>query len=35
MGAFPGYIWKTPTYVTELVGYLYRRSIFDFVMNLR
>jgi hypothetical protein len=26
MGAIPGYFWSAPTYVTELVGYLYRRN---------
>ena len=26
MGAFPGYVGRAPTYVTELVGYLNRRS---------
>src|SRR4051794_32823313 len=31
MGAFPGYFWNAPTYVTELVGYLYRRNRTAFV----
>src|SRR6516165_12566769 len=32
-GALPGYFWRTPTYVTELVGYLLRRSAGDLVRN--
>src|SRR4051812_19629506 len=30
-GRVPGILWNTPTYVTELVGYLYRRSKTAFV----
>ena len=30
-GALPGYCWRAPTYVTELVGYLYRRTAGDLV----
>jgi hypothetical protein len=33
MGAVPGYIWIAPIYVTELVGYPYRRRTRAFVMS--
>src|SRR5438445_7085514 len=34
-GRVPGIRWSAPTYVTELVGYLLRRSSREFVRNLR